>query len=291
MATVDVMPDQQVLVPPRKRPMQNGVPVRPVRPTAERSKVQPALFHDSLLELSDSRPKGATHRVAFSVVAHIALLTLVLWIPLYFTDALDISAFTQTFLVAPPPPPAPPPAPARTPARAAAPHRVLVNQGKLLAPTVIPEKVAMLKEQPIAPEIGGLGEGVIGGVPGGQLGGVIGGIVSDSRSSLVPPASVVVSPRKPVRVGGRVKPPRLLERVAPVYPLLAKQAHMQGVVQIDAVIDEHGNVVEVKAVSGPPLLIPAAMAAVEQWRYEPTYLNEQAIAVQFLVSVTFVLGE
>jgi protein TonB len=59
---------------------------------------------------------------------------------------------------------------------------------------------------------------------------------------------------------------------------------------IDAVLDEHGNVVEMKAVSGPPLLIQAALDAVSRWKYEPTYLNDEPVPVQLNVTVTFRLN-
>jgi len=62
-----------------------------------------------------------------------------------------------------------------------------------------------------------------------------------------------------VRVGGNVKPPRLLSGPAPIYPILAKQSRIQGIVVIEAIIDETGNVIEMHAISGHPLLIPAAM--------------------------------
>jgi hypothetical protein len=52
---------------------------------------------------------------------------------------------------------------------------------------------------------------------------------------------------------------------------------MQGIVIIDAIVDEQGNVVEAKIVSGPPLLIASAMEAVRQWKYEPTYVNDQPV--------------
>jgi protein TonB len=246
------------------------------------------LFAGSLLELSDTRPPKATRRVFVSVLTHIAILAVAILVPLYFTDALDLTQFSQTFLVAPPPPPPPPPPPSRAIAKAAPPRHVFISKGKLLAPTAIPQQVAMLKEDAPAPDLGGVGEGVVGGVPGGQLGGVIGGVISGSHANVPPP--IPTAPRKPVRVGGRVKPPRLLHQVAPVYPVLAKQTRMQGVVQIDAIIDAAGNVVEMQAVSGPPLLIPAALNAVSQWKYEPTYLNDQPIAVQFIVTVTFQLN-
>ena len=66
---------------------------------------------------------------------------------------------------------------------------------------------------------------------------------------------------------------------------------MQGVVIIDAIVDEQGNVVEAKIVSGPPLLIQSALDAVKKWKYEPTYLNDQPVPVQLNVTVTFRLAE
>ncbi len=62
---------------------------------------------------------------------------------------------------------------------------------------------------------------------------------------------------------------------------------MQGIVSVEAVIDEHGNVVEVQAISGSPLLIPAALQAVAQWKYEPTYLNGAPVSIELTVDVTF----
>ena len=73
----------------------------------------------------------------------------------------------------------------------------------------------------------------------------------------------------------------------PVYPPLAKQARIQGDVVIDAVIDTKGNVVEMQVVSGHPLLIPAALEAVKKLKYQPTYLNEEPVAVQLLVTIKF----
>jgi periplasmic protein TonB len=293
LAPVSSIPSSDVKVPsssvtlPLEAPSARIAPrVGPQRPAAVPA-THP-LFSGSLLELSDTRPPKPIRKVFVSVGLHLVVLTVIILIPLYFTDALDLTQFSQTFLVAPPPPPPPPPPPSRAVAKAAPPRQVFVTQGKLLAPTAIPQHVAMLKEEALAPDIGG-GEGVEGGVPGGQLGGVIGGVISSARANVPPPIPAAVS-RKPVRVGGRVKPPRLLHQVAPIYPVLAKQTRIQGIVQIDAIIDAEGNVVEMQAVSGPPLLIPAALHAVSQWKYEPTYLNDQPIAIQFVVTVTFQLN-
>ena len=248
------------------------------------------LFSETLLDMSSPRQPRRMANVTLSIVFHVLILSALLLPPLYFTQTIDLRGFTQTTLVAPLPPPPPPPAQAiarTTPA----PRRTFVAGGRLTAPTFIPLKIAMLKEEPLPPDVAvGVVGGVPGGVPGGQLGGVIGGIVSDASRINVPlPAAPVMHPQAPVRVGGRVRPPRVLSKPSPVYPPLAKQTKVQGVVTIDAVIDAEGNVVEMRVVSGHPLLISAALDAVKQRKYEPTYLDDQAIAVQLIVTVTFQL--
>jgi len=244
---------------------------------------------EAMLDMSPTRPGRRTLDFVLSLIVHVIFLGILLLIPLYFTEAIDLKQFTQTFLVAPPPPP-PPPAPASPViARvASAPKRIFTATGKLLAPTVIPEKIAMLKEEPLPPDVGptqGVVGGVPGGVPGGQIGGVLGGILSGARSNI--PVAPTAPPKAPVRVGGRVRAPRLVSQVPTVYPVLARQARIGGQVLIDAVIDEHGNVVEMQVVSGHPLLIPAAVDAVRKWKYEPTYLNDQPVPVQLVVTVFF----
>ncbi len=248
------------------------------------------LFSDSLLELSPTRPKSSGKRVLYSVVIHTVVLLALVLPPLYFTDTINFKQFTQTMLVAPPPPPPPPPAPQAL-VKAAPPKHVFTNAGKLVAPTVIPQKIAMIKEEQIEPDLGGVAGGVPGGVPGGQMGGVLGGIISDaSRKTAIAPVPVVQN-RAPLRVGGKIKPPRLISRINPSYPALARQTRVQGDVVLDAVIDTEGNVVQLQVVSGHALLIQSALDAVRQWKYEPTYLNDQVIAVQLIVNVTFRLDQ
>jgi protein TonB len=78
--------------------------------------------------------------------------------------------------------------------------------------------------------------------------------------------------------------------VDPEYPALARQAHLSGTVVINAVIDEHGNVVQARVVSGHPLLVSEALKAVLQWKYEPTTLNGQPVSVELQVQVHFNLN-
>lgn len=286
-STVRTVHTNTAIEPPKIDPRRAGLPIEvttrvvPLAPNRESK-----LFAEALLEQSPTRPKNSGKRVFYSVFIHTLVLLALILPPLYFTDTINLKQFTQTMLVAPPPPPPPPPAPQAL-VKAVAPKHVFTTAGKLIAPTVIPQKIAMLKEAPLEPDLGGVAGGVPGGVPGGQMGGVLGGIISDaSRKAATAPVPTVNS-KTPVRVGGRVRAPRLINKVAPSYPTLARQTRVQGDVVVDAVIDAEGNVIQVQVVSGPPLLLAAAMEAVREWKYEPTYLNDQAISVQLLVTVTF----
>ena len=245
------------------------------------------LFSEALLEMSSTRNPRRAVDVFMSLFIHVLVLLAVILPSLYFTDTIDLKKFTATFLVGPPPPP-PPPMAQNVVKAAPTPRRVFLSQGKLLAPTSIPQKIAMLKEEPPAPDIGAGGEGgVPGGVPGGQFGGVIGGIIAGAAHTNV--LAPFAAPRAPFRVGGRIKPPHPVVQTAPVYSILARQTMQEGIVTIDAVIDTEGNVVEMQIVSGPPLLLQSALDAVRKWKYEPTYLNDQAISVELIVKVTFQL--
>ncbi len=73
----------------------------------------------------------------------------------------------------------------------------------------------------------------------------------------------------------------------PEYPLVAKQAGIQGDVVVKTTIDQKGNVVDMQIVSGPAMLRGPALAALRRWRYEPSTLNGQPISVQMLVTIKF----
>jgi len=75
--------------------------------------------------------------------------------------------------------------------------------------------------------------------------------------------------------------------VAPVYPTLAKNQHVSGNVQVDALIDANGKVTTMKVVSGPTLLHQAAMDALRQWRYQPATLDGKPVPMHLTVSVQF----
>ncbi len=234
-----------------------------------------------------TRPKRAID-IFVSVAGHSLLLAILILIPLFFGNALHIQPMEATYLVAPPLPPPPPP-PAATVRSIPRPKHFFADK-KLYQPRVIPKQVAVVKDLPNAPQaVAGVPGGVIGGVPGGALGGVMGGILGGMGHALPPPPKPAV-PHGPYKVGGRVQPPRILQEVQPTYPTLAKEARVQGDVMLDSVIDKEGDVTQLKLVQGNPLLVAAAMNAVRQWKYQPTLLNGQPIAVEMDVTVHFSLG-
>jgi protein TonB len=256
------------------------VPPAPVAPKRD-------VFAEAILEQSSTRQKRHPLKWAASLGAHLAILFLMLLLPLYYSQGLDMHRLNMTLLIAPlPPAAAPPPPPPAAIAHAVRTAPKTFSPGKLTAPSFVPKTVAIANDAAQPEEALLAAPGVPGGLEGGLAGGISGGMMSGVAAPPAPPVAVE-GPKKPVRVGGEVKPPHLLSGPAPVYPVLAKQSRISGIVVIEAIIDEHGNVVEVHAISGHPLLIPPAMKAVQQRKYEPTVLDGQATPVNLRVEVTF----
>jgi protein TonB len=244
------------------------------------------MFEDSLLE-SGGRLKtkrGRTTTVAF--IFEMALVGILVLIPLVFTEALPHQQL-MTFLVAPPPPPPPPP-PAAAPVKVVKQIQTDIVNGQLRTPTKIPQKVQMIKEDEAPPPTmaaSGVVGGVPGGVPGGQMGGVIGGIISST-----PVAVPKVATPQRVRVSGGVSQGLLVRKVNPNYPPLARQARIQGTVVLQAEISKNGDIQNLRLISGHPMLAPAAIEAVKQWKYKPYLLNGEPVEVETTVQVNFTLS-
>jgi TonB family protein len=115
--------------------------------------------------------------------------------------------------------------------------------------------------------------------------GVRGAVVANPGAD--PGASSSSAQAVRIRQGGNVQQSMLLSQVKPVYPPDAKEARIQGVVILEALIGKDGNVNEVKAISGHPMLQQAAIDAVSQWKYKPTLLNGQPVEVVTTVTVNF----
>jgi TonB family protein len=116
---------------------------------------------------------------------------------------------------------------------------------------------------------------------GNALSGLVSG--NDGSSLKVPELKV----EGPVHVGGQVKEPQVISHVAPVYPLAAKEAGIYGDVVLQTTIDQKGNVVNAKIISGPVMLRQPALDALKRWRYAPSTLNGQPISVAMSVTIKF----
>lgn len=263
-------------------------------------------FFDDLLESSARRTKEGKRKLTLpvSIAVHGVILFAVLVVPYLRYNELPepalgtVRAFFVESEAAPPPPPPPPAAPK---AAMAAPKiskpKPVVQEPQFTAPIEVPKEIprdegvasaaSALDSAPAAGAArgepggveGGVPGGVAGGVPGGVVGGVLGGVPKEE-----PP------PDKPVRVGGQIKAPRKVRDHAPAYPEVAKQARVEGVVILEAVISPEGRVTEVKVLRGSPLLDDAAVTAVKSWAYTPTLLNGVPVPVVMTVTVSFKLS-
>jgi protein TonB len=243
------------------------------------------MFEDSLLESGGRLKTKRGRTTTFAIFLEIIAIGIMVLLPLIFTEALP-KQMTMSFLVAPPPPPSPPP-PAAAPVHVVRQIQTDIVNGALRTPTKIPQKIQMIKEDEAPPQMASSGVvgGVPGGIPGGQMGGVIGGIISST-----PVAVPKVATPQRVRVSQGVSTGLLVRRVNPTYPPLARQARIQGTVVLHAVISKDGSIEGLTLISGHPMLAPAAIDAVKQWKYKPYLLNGEPVEVDTEVLVNFTLS-
>lgn len=224
-------------------------------------------------------------------------------LPMAAPDALPPpQALIHIFMPTAPPAPAPP-APA---AAARVPRQVRTDlqfrANVLTAPRSMPARPVLIEEPPLtALETGRYGNGIEGGIPGGIANGIAGGLAADVARSVPPPApaaKVVEAAPLPARSaepqrikrGGEVQEALLIHKVVPVYPPLARQARIAGRVELSAVIGVDGRIRQLQLVRGHPLLTGAALDAVRQWVYRPTYLNGDPVEVIAPIHVIFMLN-
>jgi len=93
-----------------------------------------------------------------------------------------------------------------------------------------------------------------------------------------------------IRVGGNVQAAKIVKKVQPVYPLLARQTRIEGVVRLHVIIAKDGTIAQLELISGHPLLAQAAIDAVRQWVYQPTLLNGKPVEVDTVIDVYFNLN-
>jgi protein TonB len=167
----------------------------------------------------------------------------------------------------------------------------LTLDGHLAMPPTIPDYIAQIVESSAPPpvdfnalssdpnaRIAGSGHGSRNGITGG---------IGDSLNAIAPPPPPTA---RPPRISHMMEG-NLIYRVQPVYPVLARQARIQGEVVLFAVISRDGTIERLQVLRGHPMLAPAALEAVRQWRYRPYVLNGEPIEVDTQVTVNFHLFE
>jgi TonB family protein len=104
-------------------------------------------------------------------------------------------------------------------------------------------------------------------------------------------AETQVSTPHRVRVSESIVQGLMIKKVAPDYPPLARQARIQGTVVLKVQISKAGDVENLQLISGHPILAPAAIEAVKQWKYKPYLLNGEPVEVETSVTVNFTLSD
>lgn len=205
-------------------------------------------------------------------------LSLLLAIPVLTVQGPpQLEWITSSFFAPPPAPAAPAPPNAQR-----AMHASNVSGEHLLQPPTIPNNIAQVfdRDVPAAPELGDIG--IPGGTGPARRG--VPGSIGDQIAMAPPPPP---APTHPLRVSHWAEG-NLIYRVQPSYPTLARQARIQGSVQLRAIISKNGTIENLSILSGHAMLVASAIEAVKQWRYRPYPLNGEPIEVETEITVNFV---
>jgi protein TonB len=240
------------------------------------------MFEDSLVESAALLRTHNRWPTLVALTTQCAIAVLIVSIPLLHPEILPMPHILPATL-APPHAPVPPPPPirveTRTPATSSAPATPTSIRIATLARPLI-QLTGLAVDAPPLPVLN----------------------IGDAHSSLPPginsaaPASPSVSlapaarPSKPLPVSSGISAGNLIAPIRPQYPAIAKAAHVEGTVVIDAIISRIGTIESIRILSGPPMLQPAAQDAVRQARYRPFLLNGQPTEVQTTITINFRLG-
>jgi protein TonB len=242
------------------------------------------MFADSLIDAAwtDRSRRGWTTLASFAV--QIAAVGGLLLLPLLYTQGLPHVHLLDALLAPVPPPTA---APAHLTDRRETTSNIS-SQGQVIAPRSIPREILNIDESTVPPPVDVAGLAVSGSTGNSTArNGIFGAI--GGPGAVVPPPPPPRPAAPPPRVS-RMMEGNLIYRVQPQYPPLARQARVQGIVVLRAMISREGKIENLQVISGPPMLVQSAMNAVLQWRYRPYYLNNEPVEVETQVTVNFTLS-
>jgi periplasmic protein TonB len=240
------------------------------------------MFEQTFLQGTADMRKPWT--IAASLTGQLIGLGVLLMAPLVQTARI---AWAPPLILYSPPHAAPPPArvEARTsPQVAVSILRAVFQPPRIAAPTHIPATIALID----APSVVSAGLGTSFSDPvGGQA-------LAFGNQLARPSPPLEVTPIKPkptsVRRNSGVQEAMLIRQVKPPYPPLARAARISGTVRLAAIIARDGSIRNLQLISGPPLLVKAAIDAVQQWRYKPTLLSGEPVEVITEIVVNFTLS-
>ena len=246
------------------------------------------MFEQAMLSSAHSGRRAWTTGLGFAGEA--LLIGFIALVPIIWPEAMPKPQALLMLLT----PPAPLPPSSTVMVKPRATHTAF-ERPLFTMPATIPISVARIVDDP--PEVAGAAPGI--GPATGNRAGLISGILDSIGSTPAPPVIVkradseaASHPAEPRRIRtSSIELARLIHRVDPVYPQVAKMVHVQGTVELTGIIGIDGRIRELKALSGSPLLIKAALDAVSQWIYAPPILNGERVEVIAPITVNFRLDD
>ena len=244
------------------------------------------MFADSMLETSWAQRSRRSWTTLTSIGLQALLVGLLLLLPLIRPVALPFLRPLPTPVMMSVPPGPPAGSAQRTPPRTGNSN---LENGRIITPPSIPTHIRVFRENEdvLPPQVTATGPFVFGS--SGSSGAPNGVLNSPGNPSNPLPIPQPTVPSHPLRVS-QMSLGDLIRKVQPVYPPLARSARIQGDVILTAVISKEGAIENLRVLSGHPMLAPAALEAVRQWRYRPYLLNREPVEVETQITVRFSLS-
>jgi len=283
---------------PAEKPVESPVDEPPAAETPQR-RFLGAIDEDNLFATAtavmDGDPKlrqeRMRSRLRFSVIAHVVVLALIIFVPLFLPEPMPEQGERRVVFFDPPPPPPPP----MQKGSSTRPEQAKPEAPKKVVDTPKPDFTAPIEQQPVDKPLepekgvkpeeqfgsetgsdlgdalgmeGGVEGGQVGGVPGGVLGGVIGGTGTGP-------------------VMDYDTPPRPIKQPRPQYPQEAFIKKIEGTVLVEILIDAQGRVARARVVQSVPMLDAAALQTVYQWVFMPAIKHGKPVATLAHIPVAF----
>jgi periplasmic protein TonB len=242
------------------------------------------MFEDCLVESSADPISPSKRWTTFaSISLQFAVAAVVIALPLLHPETLPFHVDSPKVLLPLPPKPPVPTVREERPASSSASNSVPVQSRPLITPSLLPSRDLPTNDNPPPLAPAGTGMNVSDGIPNAFLASNSG---HGPRVSIAPPKA----PAKLLHVSSGVSEGMLMAPIRPIYPAIAKAAHVEGTVVVEALISKTGTIESLHVVGGPPLLQSSALDAIRAARYQPYRLNGEPTEVQTTITVNFRIG-